>query len=478
MRKGYITAYLALSLTLILSLLFTVIEGARISAIRMRFECVADIGMNSVLAEYHRELLEQYDLLFVDSSYGRGTPAIANTEDHLKNYIRSNLTQDNAVQAFFIKDFLGMNLGNADITECSIASDQNGEVLKRQVSDYMADYPLGAIMESISSLASEFDQYENRDIDAERKMYEDKIKEIGTPTKKSDEDENKYEEVPLDNPADVVNGNRYAGILGIVLSNSSAVSNVKVNALDYISHRQLSHGTGVCAEAQSVAGVSNELLFQQYLMEKCGYFGQEMDKSKLKYQIEYILSGEDTDWMNLEKTVKRLVHIREAANLVYILSDEAKKAEAQSVAAVIAAVTLCPELLEPVTYTLLYAWAYVESLQDAKILLTGGRVPVAKTSSTWKTKISALLNIKGSLVSSSGNESGMSYKDYLQVLLFMQNRDNRTMRAMDIMEMDIRKTPGNSRFRMDGCFDTYTAEISVISDFGYQYRLKRLYGYY
>ena len=68
MRKGYITVFLTLSLTLILSLVFTVIEGARISAIRMKFECVADIGMNSVLAEYHRELLEQYELLFVDMS--------------------------------------------------------------------------------------------------------------------------------------------------------------------------------------------------------------------------------------------------------------------------------------------------------------------------------------------------------------------------------------------------------------------------
>ena len=56
MRKGYITVFLALSLTVILSLVFTLIEGARISAIRMKVECAADIGMNSVLAEYHREL--------------------------------------------------------------------------------------------------------------------------------------------------------------------------------------------------------------------------------------------------------------------------------------------------------------------------------------------------------------------------------------------------------------------------------------
>ena len=81
MRRGYITVFLSLSLTLILSLVFTVIEGARISAIRMKSECVADIGMNSVLAEYHRELLEQYDLLFVDTSYCGSHPDIANTRD-------------------------------------------------------------------------------------------------------------------------------------------------------------------------------------------------------------------------------------------------------------------------------------------------------------------------------------------------------------------------------------------------------------
>ena len=85
MRKGYITVFLSLSLALLLSLVFTVIEGARISAIRMKFECVADIGMNSVLAEYHRELLKQYDLLFVDTSYGGGTASIGNTEAHLRS---------------------------------------------------------------------------------------------------------------------------------------------------------------------------------------------------------------------------------------------------------------------------------------------------------------------------------------------------------------------------------------------------------
>ena len=49
---------------------------------------------------------------------------------------------------------------------------------------------------------------------------------------------------------------------------------------------------------------------------------------------------------------------------------------------------------------------------------------------------------------------------------------------MDIMEMDIRRTPGNAVFRLDGCFDTYEAHMAVTSGFGYSYEMTRKYGFY
>ena len=72
----------------------------------------------------------------------------------------------------------------------------------------------------------------------------------------------------------------------------------------------------------------------------------------------------------------------------------------------------------------------------------------------------------------------MNYKEYLQIMLFLQDKTSRAYRAMDIMEMDIRCTPGNSKFRLDGCFDTYEAELSVTSGFGYSYEMTRSYGFY
>ena len=477
MRKGYITVFLTLSLTLILSLVFTVIEGARISAIRMKFECVADIGMNSILAEYHRELLEQYDLLFVDMSYGGSRADIGNTEAHLKNYIQRNLQSEGGGNYGGVRDFLAMEAGKTDIGRYSIASDEQGRVLKRQITDYMADYPLGALLDQINLGVSQVEQYglETKDPEGELSKYEAQIQEIGLP--QQEVEEGVYEEVPLNNPADTANSTRSSGVLNLVLEDPSQVSAVKVSLDDYISHRPLMQGTGMCADAAAVSGEPNELVFEAYLFEKCGYYGQELDKSLLKYQIEYILAGKDTDWQNLEYVAKRLLRWREVANFLYILTDTSKVSAAETLALSLTAVCMCPELAEPVKYTILLAWAYVESLQDVKTLLAGGRVPIIKTASDWKTGIDSLINVRGSLTQESGGR-GLNYKEYLQIMLFLENKEKRTFRAMDIMEMDIRRTAGNAGFRLDACFDTYQADLSVSSRFGYSYEMTRCYGFY
>ena len=268
-------------------------------------------------------------------------------------------------------------------------------------------------------------------------------------------------------------------MLNLVTDSSEEISKVKIAPEQYISHRSCQQGTGVCREAQELTGAANDLVFQAYLFRKFGYYGEELEKSLLKYQIEYVIAGEDTDWKNLESVAKKLLLWREVANVIYIFSDSAKIAEAEAMAAALAAVTLQPALLVPVQYTILFAWAYVESLMDVRCLLKGEKVPLMKTSQDWKTGINSILDVKGSM--SGGEEGqgrGLSYKDYLMVMIFLMDSETRTIRAMDIMEMDIRKTPGNTNFRLDACFDTFKAQMSVSSRYGYFYQLERQYGFY
>ena len=80
---GYLTVFLALSLTVMLSLILTMAEAARIRIIRARTETVTDTAVCSVLSEFSRELFEQYDLLFVDAGYG-GAGSLEHVRDRLE----------------------------------------------------------------------------------------------------------------------------------------------------------------------------------------------------------------------------------------------------------------------------------------------------------------------------------------------------------------------------------------------------------
>lgn len=480
MRCGYLTVYLSLSLTLILSLILTLAEGARINTMRMEAECAADIGMNSVLAEFHRELLEQYDLLFVDTSYGTASPSVNKTAEHLRYYMQKNFTvgEREPVNA---RDWLSLAVENSMIPEYSIASDEGGEVMKRQALAYMkASTPEGMLAGIGEGIAGDISLLEGlglhtRDIESERKGIQAQIDSIALP--KKDGEDGEQVEIELDNPADKVNSARTSTILTLILKDTSSLSGTAVNIDNYISHRARNKGTGLPPERRRSEGIADRLLFDSYLFEKCGRYGKELDKSLLKYQVEYILCGKESDADNLEKVAKRLLAWREAANVIYILSDSAKCAEARALALTLTAVLQVPALTEPVKYSMLFAWAYIESLYDVRSLLNGGKVPIIKTAADWQTDIGCISDFSGTIPENEKTQRGLDYGDYLRIMLFLENDTTKNLRAMDIMEMDIRMTIGNRHFRMDACFDSFLAEISVSSGYGYRFGIIKRYGY-
>lgn len=476
MRKGYLTVYLSLSLSLILSFILTLVEGARISTIRMNTECVADIGMNSVLAEFHRELLEQYDLLFVDMSYGTASASIENTAEHLRRYMEKNFdASEKRLSA--ARDFLALSADRAVINKYSIASDDNGDVMRRQAIAYMKESSMEGLLSKVMKNVNMIEELglDTMDIAGERSHNQAIIDAIPLPQEEGENGE--LIEMTLDNPADKVNHLRKIGVLNLVLGDVSAISSAAVHTDNYLSHRTIQGGTGLYSGFHRPGGIQDKLLFDSYLFEKCGRYGKELDKSELKYQLEYILAGRKSDWENLEKTVERLLLWREAANVIYILSDAAKCAQAQALALTLTAVMQVPALVTPVKYSILFAWAFIESLCDVKTLLNGGKVPILKTSADWKTSIENILNFNGNLSVDRNTDRGLNYDDYLRVMLYLQQDTVKNLRTMDIMEMDIRRTAGNSYFRMDACFDSFLADICVSSAFGYSYNVKKEYVY-
>ena len=115
--NAYLTVYLSLTMTVLLSLFLALFEGVRSNAIRLEAECIMDIGMDSILAEYHRELFEQYNLFAIDSSYGGDTTGKENVSAHLRHYVERNMSlEDIFLESLLYRDFLSMKPEGADVT--------------------------------------------------------------------------------------------------------------------------------------------------------------------------------------------------------------------------------------------------------------------------------------------------------------------------------------------------------------------------
>ena len=135
-KDGYITLYLALTLGVMLSLIFALIEGVRMQTIRMEIEGVMDIGLYSIFGEYNRQLLEQYDLFFIDTTYGQGNPSVKNTEEHLQYFMNQNFEKE-AADFLSYRDLTDLHCDNVILEGYQLASDHQGQVLKEQIVEYM-----------------------------------------------------------------------------------------------------------------------------------------------------------------------------------------------------------------------------------------------------------------------------------------------------------------------------------------------------
>jgi len=471
--KGYMTVYLSLSISIILSLILTLYSGARIGAIKMKVECSTDIAMNSILAEYNRALFERYGLLLVDTSYCTDVPGINNVEDHLKYYMNKNLELTTLGKIERASTLLRLKCEDAKVTGVSFASDNNGAVLRRQILSYMEAEPIEGILASVTDNLSivRSSGMDSRDVLAQARENSAAIESYELPkiiNEKGEEEEQFFED-PVKDIWSITGG----GILPLAISDTAQISdkNAPVNLL--LSHRQLNKGTGLDdAEDLSITEIA---LIDQYIMEQCGSYGRLRDGSELDYELEYILEGSGSDRYNLESIASKLFAWRAASNAIYIFSDSTKKAEAEAVATVLTALIFQPELCDLVTNALLFAWAIVESVSDLKCLYSGGKIPLLKDQNSWRTDLSGLLN--RSFGGGEDKGAGLSYQDYLRIMLFSQDLNIKTRRLMDVMEMDIRKTPGNETFMMDYCMDVFCAEIKAISKFGYKVKIERIYGY-
>ena len=479
-HNAYLTVGLSLCLAVILSLCLTLIDGVRRNGARLEIECVTDIGMHSIMAEYHRELMKQYNLFAIDSSYGTEFCSKANTEAHLRKYLSKNLDSSDVFLANLLyKDLLALNLEDAELTRVSILTDHDGAVFrKRAVAAIEADVGRGLLTQlrgwmqvvEVNGLEEGKEETEKQELDRQIGEYISEYDGMEVET-----EDGEIETVEIGNPTDGLESKKSLGILKLVLEDEESISGNMVNTESLIYNRmqtmQINRGNVELEEPGEAEKLAEKFLFQEYLLRYMGRYGNESGKEALQYQIEYLIAGKNNDVDNLKSVVNRLCVLREAANAMYLWSNETKRAEIKVAAGLVCTLITLPQLTPLLEGAILLGWAYAESVYDVKSLLAGGKIPLLKDDNSWHYSLSAAL--EGEVGEAAEDGEGLSYQDYLRIFMMFTDTDILTARAMDMVEADIRKTPGNSAFRLDGCYEMVEARIRIGSAHGFHYEITR-----
>lgn len=469
-QSGYLTVYLCLILSLLIPLYLVLIEGARRGGAGLEAACAVEAGMQSTLAEYHRELAEQFNLYAIDSSYGTTSVGRENTEAHLLRYISENLdTKDVLLSGLWYRDFFGLQVFDAEIFGAELLTDGGGSVFRKAaVNAVKDDVGLGLFQQVSEWLQSVQISGLDAGEEAEGDACLSGINAIcGQISEKK---------APLvRKPVSAIEAVRNQGILKLVLD-EPVLSTKIILEENLAAHRMKNDLVNSGNLEQEQEGLLDKFLFREYLVRYCGDYLNRKENSVLDFETEYLLAGKNTDAANLKSVLTRLLILREGYNLAFLMSDEKKQEEISAVATAICAVVFLPEL-EPVAEGILaYGWSLAESIYDVKCLVKGGKIPLQKTDKTWHSGLQQVID--GLFHEQSLPEEGLSYRDYLRIFLMLTGTKKLTDRAMNLVEGDIRLTPKNEDFRLDACFtelkiavrlkDARNREMEIVRSMNYE----------
>lgn len=478
--RGSITVYLCLTLTILLSLFAAMLKSVRTAGGRVMIASAMDQGFFSLFAQYDRELLEEYDLFYMDGGFGSGVLQM----DRLYDTLCQDAVYSLNPYGHGDRNFFGLDYISGSITGYILATDQTGNSFVRQVSECMKQ-SLG--ISGIQQLSNILTEQTNR---IESQDYQKNQVVTGNPLADYEQEKQSAENAflesgeelppasgapPLKNPIEVINDIRKMGILGLVVSTPSEISDHTIDSSTVSSGRIQNQGMGILPRDESTS--MDKLLLLEYITEKFPNYTTLNRTDGLSYQVEYMIGGKNSDRDNLKSVVNRLIAIREAANLIHLYATPSKKAQADTMAATLATAMLIPISQPIISAALLASWAFAESILDIRELLDGGKIPLVKDEGTWQLSLENIPSLLENMNSSHKNDGqGFDYSWYLRFLLFTKSQTHLVKSAMDMVEYNINIKYSNKNFRIDNCVENMDVECIWKLDSN-TYAISRGYSY-
>jgi len=228
---------------------------------------------------------------------------------------------------------------------------------------------------------------------------------------------------------------------------------------------------------------TKDFMVNEYIMSNFKYYiGDKKVRDTFFYnEVEYILFGKLKDKENLDRFKFEFRLMRVPLNFAYVWSDHKMRTTVLTLAEALG----CPAAAGAIAL----AWATAEAENDVRLLTNGKRVSLLKDQNTW-----ALVNLKsavrttrikdddGEVVDVYATEKktskcidppksyGLSYSDYLRMFLFIEKRETKLMRAMDLIQLNFRKTYYGD-FLIKDHYTGFSLE-AVVSGKKYQYEQK------
>ena len=198
-------------------------------------------------------------------------------------------------------------------------------------------------------------------------------------------------------------------------------------------------------------------LLESYLLStfnSCA--GRDHSDHFFLYETEYILHGKLSDAENRQAVMRDLKMLRFAPNLAFLYSDPVKREELAAVSEILAP-GAGGVLLQLAAAT---AWALAESSNDARLLFSGRPVPAVKSEDTWAVSAENIPGADSEGVILPKKLRGMNYTDYLRVLLFLEDETLLLSRAMDLIQINMRKDH-DSGFLIGACCTGIALQMTV-----------------
>lgn len=461
-KQGSITIFLALSLTLILSVLFSTIDSARRLALTSYLDGITRIALDSVFSSYCKQLWEDYHVFALVTSQ----PEFLG---NLEEYIEKNI--DNT--------FLAASINEISINDFSYISNNYGEHFIDQVLAYMKYKEISYIADYIFSESPvEYDASGLVDLaDGELKAEDFEALDFGSLYNMVTSSNNSFLEQDFSLDFSVTESFSLDALKNITHIFDDTLLYYVVENTNDLSFKSIEY-KGLPSsyieipknELLTEYDLYDKFLFCEYIINNFSSYTNDVKDIPLDYQIEYLLQGMFSDDTNLLYVVKKLVLLRFSFNVIHILSNKEKTNSLSLISNSVCTIPAIPIIIQ---ILLACVWALSESVIDVRDLLAGNNVPLFKTNEDWSLSLDNIMTFDYYTESANKDNDGLSYNNYLEILLVKEDIHTLSLRALDLIQLDISKNI-NSSFLISNCivgtscsFIYYSSDLFAPMNFHY-----------